>query len=153
MTGIEISFLLVSISNFLFKNFVFLFFIFYVNVERHCWCDNQRNTGCSRTVELYSTLNLVVLLLLCLPFSSPVPPSCNMYLCSFKNMNLKIEQHTHIYAYVRMHSWLDQMLPSDRKRQKACLGRTFYCSGDGRLAWLYCLPLWIFFFFFCSHGW
>ena len=99
------------------------------------------------TVELYSTLDLVVLLLLCLPFSSPVPPSCNMYLCSFKNMNLKIEQHTHIYAYVRMHSWLDQMLPSDRKRQKACLGRTFYCSGDGRLAWLYCLPLWIFFFF------
>ena len=99
------------------------------------------------TVELYSTLDLVVLLLLCLPFSSPVPPSCNMYLCSFKNMNLKIEQHTHIYAYVRMHSWLDQMLPSDSKRQKACLGRTFYCSGDGRLAWLYCLPLWIFFFF------
>lgn len=102
------------------------------------------------TVELYSTLNLVVLLLLCLPFSSPVPPSCNMYLCSFKNMNLKIEQHTHIYAYVRMHSWLDQMLPSDSKRQKACLGRTFYCSGDGRLAWLYCLPLWIFFFLLFS---
>lgn len=63
-------------------------------------------------------------------------------------MNLKIEQYTYIDAYVRMHLWLDKMLPSDSKRQKACLGRTFYCSGDGRLAWLYCLPLWIFFFSF-----